>query len=143
MTSFSHQASGFLGCVHIVSCEAFQDTVSCSKLLESYTASLHRACRPGGGTIQKPERLRIRDWSLAANEKRRQSRGQAFALFALSIPPPTQQLFSLASWGPLQNLPHLACSLPMTPFLLGQRRKGRQGRLREGIEHQPPADITS
>lgn len=142
MTSFSHQASGFLGCVHIVSCEAFQDTVSCSKLLESYTASLHRACRPGGGTIQKPERLRIRDWSLAANEKRTQSRGQVFALFPLSIPP-LHSSFSPWPPGAHFNLPYLTCCLPMTPFLLGQRRKGRQGRLREGIEHQPPADITS
>lgn len=55
----------------------------------------------------------------------------------LSASPPPQQLFSLASWGPLQNLPYLACCLPMTPLPAGTKKE-RKARETEG-GHRTPA----
>lgn len=140
MFYFSHQASSFLGCVHIVSCEAFQDTVSFRKLLE---ATQPPRTGPVGPRRKDPGAWRTENPWLVLSSQWETHTVEARPLHSFLSTSPPQQLLFLASWGPFQNLPYLACCLPRTPFLLGKRKKGRQGRLREGRKLQPPADIIS
>lgn len=97
---FSHQASGFLCCVHIVTCEAFQKTVLTGSCWQtpawkaSKTPPRQKACRAWGWPIWEPVLYvtpwRTENWWVALSRQWETSTVEARLLLSFLSASPSQ-----------------------------------------------------